>query len=309
MMVCPAPCWSRLARLSRLGNVSLASAVNRMNSASSPRRAGSAPRSPPRSFGGVGADRLAGRLRRGVDPEVGRPAGGGACLLGGARRGVRVRALLLHRCHQTVTLSGRCRPSSPERPAVINSTAWVWVTSLVRTCGHHPPQVERGDAVGDLEDVGHVVADEDDAEALLGEAPHQVEHLAGLRDAEGRGRLVEHHDLGVPEHGLGDRHGLALTAGERGDRHPHRRHRADRQRRQGAPRRLLHVGLVEQPGVAPLAAEEHVLDDVQVVAEREVLVDDLDAELAGVGRAVDRHRLAVEQHLARCRSGGCPPRT
>ena len=50
--------------------------------------------------------------------------------------------------------------------------------------------------------------------------------------------------------------------------------------------------------LAPLAAEEHVLDDVEVVAEREVLVDDLDAELAGVGRAVDRHRLAVEQHLA-----------
>ena len=133
MMVCPAPCWSRLARLSRLGNVSLASAVNRMNSASRPRRAGSAPRSPPRSLVSVGADRLAGRLRRGVDPEVGRPAGGGACLLGGARRRVRVRVLLLHRCHQTVTLSGRCRPSSPERPEVINSTAWVWVTSLVRT--------------------------------------------------------------------------------------------------------------------------------------------------------------------------------
>ena len=134
---------------------------------------------------------------------------------------------------------------------MINSTAWVWVTSLVRTCGHHPPQVERGDAVGHLEDVGHVVADEDDAEALLGEAPHQVEHLAGLRDAQRRGRLVEHHDLGVPEHGLGDRDGLALTTGERGDRHPHRRHRADRQRRQGAPRRLLHVGLVEQPGRCP----------------------------------------------------------
>ena len=50
MMVCPAPCWSRLARLSRLGKVSLANAVNRMNSASSPRRAGSAPRSPPRSL-------------------------------------------------------------------------------------------------------------------------------------------------------------------------------------------------------------------------------------------------------------------
>ena len=36
-----------------------------------------------------------------------------------------------------------------------------------------------------------------------------------------------------------------------------------------------------------LAAEEHVLHDVEVVAEREVLVDDLDAQGGGVARAVD----------------------
>ena len=48
-----------------------------------------------------------------------------------------------------------------------------------------------------------------------------------------------------------------------------------------------------------LPAEEHVLDDVQVVAEREVLVDDLDAERGRVARAVDRHRLALEEEVAR----------
>ena len=37
-----------------------------------------------------------------------------------------------------------------------------------------------------------------------------------------------------------------------------------------------------------LAAEEHVLHDVEVVAEREVLVNDLDAERGRVARAVDR---------------------
>ena len=47
---------------------------------------------------------------------------------------------------------------------------------------------------------------------------------------------------------------------------------------------------------ALLAAEEHVLDDVEVVAEREVLVDDLDAERGGVARAVDGDRLALEQN-------------
>ena len=50
----------------------------------------------------------------------------------------------------------------------------------------------------------------------------------------------------------------------------------------------LHARLVERLNRWLLAAEEHVLDDVQVVAEREVLVDDLDAERRGVLRARDR---------------------
>ena len=48
-----------------------------------------------------------------------------------------------------------------------------------------------------------------------------------------------------------------------------------------------------------LAAEEHVLDDVEVVGQREVLVHDLDAQLGGVLRAVDLDRLALEEDLAR----------
>ena len=47
-----------------------------------------------------------------------------------------------------------------------------------------------------------------------------------------------------------------------------------------------------------LAAEEHVLDDVEVVAQREVLVHDLDAQRGGVLRGVDGDRLALEQDLA-----------
>ena len=64
-------------------------------------------------------------------------------------------------------------------------------------------------------------------------------------------------------------------------------------------RALLHGGLLEpeQP-VTDLAAEEHVLDDVEVVAEREILVHDLDPEPGRVLRAVDAHGLAVEDDLA-----------
>src|SRR5205807_10620123 len=62
---------------------------------------------------------------------------------------------------------------------------------------------------------------------------------------------------------------------------------------------LLHRRFVQakQP-VAGLAAEVHVLDDVEVVAQREVLVDDLDPELGGVLRPVNVDELAVEVDLA-----------
>ena len=43
---------------------------------------------------------------------------------------------------------------------------------------------------------------------------------------------------------------------------------------------LLHRGLVEDLPAVGLAAEVHVLDDVEVVAEGEILVDDLDPEPA-----------------------------
>ena len=47
-----------------------------------------------------------------------------------------------------------------------------------------------------------------------------------------------------------------------------------------------------------LAPEIHVLDDVEVVAEGEILIDDLDAKLGGVLRPVDAHRLVFEVDLA-----------
>ena len=71
------------------------------------------------------------------------------------------------------------------------------------------------------------------------------------------------------------------------------------ERRQRFARALLHRGLLqaEEP-VTQLASEVHVLDDVQVVTQGEVLVHDLDPELGRVLRAVDGDRLSVEQDLA-----------
>ena len=72
----------------------------------------------------------------------------------------------------------------------------------------------------DVEDVVQVVRDQDDGEFLIGEPLDEVEHLLGLGHAERRGRLVEDHEAGVPEHRTGDRHRLALPARERGDELP-----------------------------------------------------------------------------------------
>ena len=69
-------------------------------------------------------------------------------------------------------------------------------------------------------------------------------------------------------------------------------------------RPLLHRRLVEpEERVVLLAAEEHVLDDVEVVAEREILVDDLDPEPGRVLRAVDRDRLARRRGSRRASIG------
>ena len=128
----------------------------------------------------------------------------------------------------------------------------------------------------------------------------EIEHLPRLGDAERGRRLVEDHDAGVPEHRARDRDRLALAARERRDELAGRADRRDRERLQrlapcwppstGSLRRWKHV--------VHLAPEVHVLDDVEVVAEREVLVDDLDAEARRVLRAVDRDRLALEEDLA-----------
>ncbi len=110
-------------------------------------------------------------------------------------------------------------------------------------------------------------------------------------------RLVEDDDLAVPQHRLGDGHRLALATGEAGDDLADALDRPHLQAGEHVPGAALHGPLVEDPGLAQLAAEEHVLDDVEVVAQGEVLVDDLDAEGGGGPRSVDGDRLVLEGDL------------
>src|SRR5919199_1260374 len=168
--------------------------------------------------------------------------------------------------------------------------------------GHPLAQAQDLDAVGDLEDLGHVVADEHDGQALVAHPEDEVEHVAGLHHAERRRRLVHEHDLARPGHRAAHRDALALAAGHRG----HRRGRvlqADAERRERLAGAAVHLGLVEeaepaeQPAAHHLAAQEQVGRRVQLGGQREVLVDGLDAQRAGLERRVDGHRAPLEEDL------------
>ena len=143
------------------------------------------------------------------------------------------------------------------------------------------------------------MTDQHDPETLVRESAHQFEHLLGLGHTESGGRLVEDDDTRVPEHRAGDGDGLALTAGQAGDVLPDRGDRPHRETVEGLLRPLLHGVLVELDSVGKLATEEEVVHDVEVVAQREVLIDDLDAERVGLLRVGDVHRLAVEEVFTR----------
>src|SRR6478672_3957282 len=141
-----------------------------------------------------------------------------------------------------------------------------------RPLHHHPPQVQHRDPVRDLEDVVQVVGDHHHRQPAVPEPLDQIQHLPGLHHPEGGGGLVQQHQLGVPHHRLGHRHRLPLATRERAHRLPDRAHRGHPQGAQGLARLNLHRVLVEQATAQSFPAEEHVLDDVQVVGQRQVLV-------------------------------------
>src|SRR5215469_14508825 len=72
-------------------------------------------------------------------------------------------------------------------------------------------------------------------------------------------------------------------------------------RAEGLCRLPLHRVLVEQAAPQTLPAKEHVLDDVQVVGQRQILVHGLDPKCGGVPGAPDVYRLPLEVHLTMVR--------
>ena len=144
-------------------------------------------------------------------------------------------------------------------------------------------ETQHEDAVCDLEHVCEVVADHDHAEATFAQPLDQLQHRRRLRDAErGRG-LVEQHDLRLAQQRSRDRDLLALAAGEAANLRAHARDR-DGELLEQLVRPVLHRRLVElvrdraHARADDLLSEKQVGNDVEVVAQREVLVDGRDTE-------------------------------
>jgi hypothetical protein len=147
-------------------------------------------------------------------------------------------------------------------------------------------------AVGRLQDLVELVADEDDRPVLLPHHPAQhVEQLDRLRGREHRRRLVEDEDVGLAHEALHDLDSLPLAGREIVDA----RTRVDveavalRRRADAADRR----GRVD----APPFAEGHVLPHRQRADEAEVLVHHRETEPGRFGGIVDHDRAAVDQDL------------
>ena len=128
--------------------------------------------------------------------------------------------------------------------------------------------------------------------------PDGVEEDVGLRLADGRGGLVHDQDGAVVADGLGDLHQLGLGQGQLA--HPRARVDVEAQ-----PREQLAGPLVEAPEVdhgpqAPwLTAEVDVLRHRHAADGRQLLRDDGEPVLQGLGRRGEVHQLALHPQRPR----------
>jgi hypothetical protein len=84
---------------------------------------------------------------------------------------------------------------------------------LRRNDAHATTEALNVDTIGDLEDIRHVMADQDNAKATLAKITDQPEYLPSLADAQRRSGLVQNDNLATEGRGSRDRDRLALTAG------------------------------------------------------------------------------------------------
>ena len=148
-----------------------------------------------------------------------------------------------------------------------------------------------GDAVGDDLDLVHAVRDVDDAQLLLAQIADDLEQLLDLRLGQRGGGLVEDDDLGLVGDGLGDLAHLLLADGQVA--HLLGGIDLDAQLLEELLGLLVHLRVVDEAALHELAADEDVLRNGQVVHHVQLLVNDDDARLLGLLRAVELNFLAL----------------
>ena len=74
--------------------------------------------------------------------------------------------------------------------------------------------IHEDDPIGHIPGEGHLVGDDDHGGVPLGQAPDDLEHLAGELWVQGRGGLVKAENVRVQSQGPGDGYPLLLAAGE-----------------------------------------------------------------------------------------------
>ena len=75
---------------------------------------------------------------------------------------------------------------------------FIWAGGGSRNIARHPPLADHDDALRHLERLGDDVGDDDDADALGGDALDHLEPPPGLLDAERGKGLVQQHELAAP---------------------------------------------------------------------------------------------------------------
>src|ERR1700722_1265212 len=159
------------------------------------------------------------------------------------------------------------------------------------------------DLVGDFENVAQVVRDEENSLTLGPQRLDQRQDTALLGNAERSGRLVHDDKPCVPVDRPADGDRLPLTTGKRGDGRVQprdvkieTRHRFLRRARH--PLSIEYRQDAEQHPLR-LTAKKDVLADREIVGEREILVNGLDAVLSSLVRRCEGDRFAAQQNLAR----------
>ena len=166
--------------------------------------------------------------------------------------------------------------------------------------GDDRPVAQDGHVVADPAELVELVRDVDDRDVVAPQVLHHAEQDVDLVVGQCRGRLVHDEDPHVLQEDPGDLHQL-LLADRQVPHHPVGVEVLTQTAQHlGGPGAL--GGVVDEPSTSPeLASREQVLGDRHVREQAQLLVDDPDAEPARVPRAVDRHRLTVEQDRARAR--------